>query len=151
PQPLVSRTRVTHGVASGDVSDTSAVIWTRTDSDATVVIEYATSPAFSNTQIGGQVHVSGETDFTGTVTLTGLQPATRYYYRVRPHTAEVAESVTGTFVTAPAPDKAADVTFLWGGDLGGQGFCRQPEYSIFAPMKAQGADFFLFVGDTIYA
>ncbi len=142
---------VSHGVASGDVTATTAVIWARADRDATLVVEYATTPAFSDAQSGGTMPVSAATDFTGTVTLTGLRPATRYSYRVRPQGAEVSESEVGSFVTAPASDQPHDVTFVWSGDLGGQGFCRQPEYTIFTPMKSVGADFFIFEGDTIYA
>jgi alkaline phosphatase D len=45
------------------------------------------------------------------------------------------------------------VTFLWSGDLGGGGLCRPTdgEYGIFRAMLRYPADFFLFVGDTIYA
>jgi alkaline phosphatase D len=140
-----------HGVASGDVTDTSAVIWARADGEATLVVEYATSPEFSDVRNGGTVQVSEASDFTGTVICTSLQPGTRYYYRVRPQGAAIASGVVGSFTTAPAADQARNVTFVWGGDLGGQGFCRQPEYTIFTSMKAQAADFFIFGGDTIYA
>jgi alkaline phosphatase D len=140
-----------HGVASGDVTDTTAVIWARADGEGVLVAEYATSPAFDVVQNGGSVHVSPMTDFTGTVVLTALHPATRYYYRVRLADAEIAAHVSGSFTTAPPPELPSSVSFLWGGDLGGQGFCRQPEYRIFTPMKAVAADFFIFGGDTIYA
>ena len=149
--PTQTRKMLGHGVASGDVTDTTAVIWARADKNAALVVEYATTPVFSDAESGGTMPVSAVTDFTGTVLLTGLQPAARYYYRVHPQGAEVSESETGSFVTAPAPDQPHDVTFLWSGDLGGQGFCRQPEYTLFTPMKSVGADFFIFEGDTIYA
>jgi alkaline phosphatase D len=142
---------VSHEVASGDVTDTSAVIWARADADTTLVVEYASDSQFGNTQNGDLMRVCATTDFTGTVTLTALRPATRYYYRVRSQDAAVAASVTGSFMTAPAPDQPRDVTFVWGGDLGGQGFCRQPEYPIFVPMKVLTPDFFILGGDTIYA
>ncbi|MCS6926642.1 MAG: alkaline phosphatase D family protein, partial [Candidatus Binatia bacterium] len=106
---------------------------------------------FGDRTHGGTVQVSAETDFTGTVDLTGLAPATRYYYRVRQHEDGTAAEAIGTFTTAPPPDVPSPVSFVWGGDLGGQGFCRRPAYTIFTPMKALGADFFLFGGDTIYA
>lgn len=149
--PTQTHKMVGHSVASGDVTDTTAVIWARADRDATLVVEYVTTPVFSDAQSGGTMQVSAATDFTGTVTLTGLRPATQYYYRVHPRGAEVSESETGSFVTAPPPDQPHDVTFIWSGDLGGQGFCRQPEYTIFTPMRSVGADFFIFEGDTIYA
>jgi alkaline phosphatase D len=45
------------------------------------------------------------------------------------------------------------VTFAWSGDLGGQKHCRlgKAGYPIFDVIRAQQVDFFLFVGDTMYA
>src|SRR5262249_23091903 len=149
--PIQIQKLVSHGVASGDVTDSTAVIWARAAEDTTLLVEYATTAEFSDAQNAGALPVSAATDFTGTVTLTGLQPATRYHYRVRAQGAEVAASEIGSFITAPAADQPRDVTFIWGGDLGGQGFCRQPAYLIFTPMKMVEADFFIFEGDTIYA
>ena len=142
---------ITHGIASGEVTSTSANVWTRADQAATLLVEYAHTEKFQPSMGMSEITVSAEHDFTGVVSLTGLQPATRYYYRVRPQAADSAKGVVGSFVTAPAPDQPQHVTFLWGGDLGGQGFCRQPTYTIFNAMLAQRADFFLFGGDTIYA
>ncbi|HXG18932.1 MAG TPA: alkaline phosphatase D family protein [Methylomirabilota bacterium] len=141
---------ITHGVASGEVTATSALIWARANRAATLVVEYAENVALRRSQTAGAVRVTAKTDFTGVVAVTGLQPATRYYYRVRPAKTSVT-GVIGSFVTAPLAEQSHTVTFLWGGDLGGQGFCRQPAYAIFRPMAAQVADFFLFGGDTIYA
>lgn len=142
---------LTHGIASGEVTATSANIWTRTDQATEVLVEYAQTTAFQPLKGISKIVVSAEQDFTGVVSLTGLQPATRYYYRVRPQTAAASTSMVGSFITAPAREQPHDVAFLWGGDLGGQGFCRQPTYTIFNAMNALAADFFLFGGDTIYA
>lgn len=85
--------------------------------------------------------------------LSGLRPATRYYYRHRviPDTGGPPLSPSGTFVTAPTRDAFINVRFAWSADLGGQAHCRSPEYSIFKPLKAEQPDFFLLLGDTIYA
>jgi alkaline phosphatase D len=87
-------------------------------------------------------------DLTGKSRIDGLAPSTRYRYRVT----QDGASAEGEFVTAPAPGEPARVRFLWGGDLGGGGFCRPAEggYSIFPAMLRHPADFFLFVGDTVY-
>jgi alkaline phosphatase D len=142
---------LTHGITSGEVTATSANIWTRADQAAEVLVEYAQTAKFQPLKGASKISVSAEQDFTGVVSLTGLQPATRYYYRARPRTAAASTGLVGSFVTAPAREQPHDVTFLWGGDLGGQGFCRQPAYTIFHAMDALAADFFLFGGDTIYA
>jgi alkaline phosphatase D len=93
--------------------------------------------------------VTPVTDLTAKIALTDLAAATRYEVEA----SQGGERVRAEFVTAPAPDTAARVTFLWSGDLGGGGFCRPADggYRIFTPMQARRADFFLFVGDTIYA
>jgi alkaline phosphatase D len=81
--------------------------------------------------------------------LEGLRPGTRYTWE-----AEAAkERAAGTFTSAPAPGVAAPVRLVWSGDLGGGGYCRDGEdgYRIFRTMAERTADFFLFVGDTIYA
>jgi alkaline phosphatase D len=140
-----------HGITSGEVSATNASIWARTGGEPAFTVEYATDPSFVAVLGTQTTTVSAATDFTGTVTLTALQPATRYYYRVRPQPSDAKEVASGTFTTAPLPEQRQNVTFLWGGDLGGQGFCRQPTYTIFSPMKTINADFFIFGGDTIYA
>ena len=100
----------------------------------------------------GRTHrpvVVGSDDLTGKLTLSGLAPATRYAVRVSQGGAHAAAE----FVTAPAPDAAARVSFVWSGDLGGGGYCRPQDggYRIFRPMLERRPDFFLFVGDTIYA
>src|SRR5262249_51817148 len=141
----------THGVSSGDITATTAVIWVHSTGQAVLIVEYATNPSFTETQSGGMIQTRSETDFTGTVTLTALHPETRYYYRIRPQNMPNDVSETGSFSTAPESQRSQSVTFLWGGDLGGQGFCRQPEYTIFTSMRALAADFFIFGGDTIYA
>ena len=80
--------------------------------------------------------------------LDGLRPGTRYAYEVTG-----AGRVSGTFSTAPAADSDRPVRLLWSGDLGGMGYCRDGAsgYPIFRAMARRNADFFLFVGDTIYA
>lgn len=93
--------------------------------------------------------VTAGSDLTGKLTLNGLAPATRYAVRVSQGQAHA----DAEFVTAPAPDTPARVTFIWSGDLGGGGYCRPQDggYRIFRPMLERRADFFAFVGDTIYA
>lgn len=142
---------ITHGVSSGDVTPTSAIIWARGAEipNSTLVVEYSTSEDFSGAQQAEPVSLTPERDFTGKVVLTGLQPATRYYYRVR-HVSGATQSpaITGTFVTAP--NAASEVKFAWSADLGGQGMCRRPEYFIFNALADAQPDFLLFLGDTAY-
>jgi alkaline phosphatase D len=61
--------------------------------------------------------------------------------------------IAGEFVTAPGPTVALPVRFVWSSGLGSSGYCRKPGagYPIFGALARVPADFFLFVGDTIYA
>lgn len=134
-------------VTVGEVTDTGAVVWVRGFAESPVTVEYV--PAKAGPSRVASVAVTRAADWTGKVTLTGLAPATRYRYQVK----QGGEEVAGTFVTAPAPGEARPVTFLWSGDLGGGRICRgiRDGYPIFGSMTRLAPDFFLFVGDTIYA
>lgn len=134
-------------VTVGEVTDASAVVWVRGFDESPVTVEYR--PETRGASSSASVPVARSGDFTGKLALSGLAPATRYHYQVR----QGGESVNGGFVTAPAPGQARSVTFLWSGDLGGGRICRHVRdgYPIFKAMARLKPDFFLFVGDTIYA
>lgn len=134
-------------VAVGDVTATSAVLWARGPSEGQLRVEYG--PAGAPPAGTASLAVTRSQDLTGKIGLVELRPATRYAYQVEGG----GVTASGEFVTAPAPDAPGPVTFVWSGDLGSSGFCRRRDggYRIFAAMARQRADFFLFVGDTIYA
>jgi alkaline phosphatase D len=91
-------------------------------------------------------------DYTGQVRVEGLQPSTLYSYTVVLLTEfGSSEARTGTFTTAPAATTAAPFDFVFGGCLGGQGYCRTEEgWVIFDQMAATEPDFFLLIGDGVY-
>ena len=132
--------RVTHGIASGDVTPTGVVIWARASRAAQMMVEYvrATAPAWPPVRTAGPP-VEAKDDFTGKVLLDGLAPDTRYLYWVRfvdRRDGSEVVSEAGQFKTAPAADVTRPLTLVWWGDLGGQGYCRDPErgYAIFSQM-----------------
>lgn len=154
--PLV----LTHGIASGDVTASSAVIWARASGRAQMHVEVAANPSFRRVKSSRSAKASEATDFTAQLRLRGLDPDTRYWYRVwfagagGRGRSEVSESRVGTFKTAPSPSHGRSVSFVVGADLGGQQFCRNAElggYTIFASMEALAPDFFIANGDMIYA
>ena len=135
-------------VTVGDVTDTSAVVWMRGLHPGSLVLEHGQGGAASPSSTT-PVSLAPDGDLTAKVVLRGLTPHTRYSYRLR----QDPEAVDGEFATAPPPDVPARVSFLWSGDLGSGQACRHVRdgYPIFREMERRGADFFLFVGDTIYA
>ena len=158
------------GIAVGDVSATSALLWVRTDGPATVLVEWATpamwemasklATAMAPVPKTAELTSTADTDYTLSIPLAGLAPATRYRYHVliardreSPHSSKLRLAARGELTTLPNVDTSAPVTFAWSADLGGQGRCRQGSagYQIFNVMGRQHLDFFLFLGDTIYS
>lgn len=152
----IPRLVITDGIASGDVTDHSAVIWSRANKEAQIHIQYDTSPFFSHPITAGVIATNKTTDFTGHVKIGMLKPDTIYYYKVwfssinNPSVSST--SVTGAFRTAPDHSTSKPVSFIVGGDLGGQRYCRRIDigYPIFSIMKSLSPSFFVFNGDQIY-
>jgi alkaline phosphatase D len=168
--------KITHGIASGDVTDHSAIIWSRVnDQPAEMNVEYDPNANFTN-PLRKTAQADSTTDFTVHAKLDGLRPDTQYYYRVwftgsdiennnntisnnnSSTTSDIAEMVEiGTFRTAPSRNMAinsSDISFVWGADIGGQNYCRNANdggYSIFKSMQSLNPDFFIANGDMIYA
>src|SRR3989442_15382462 len=84
----------THGVASGDVTQSSAVLWTRIDEETPIKIEVSTDREFHKLDFQDTIYVSASSDFTAKAIATSLEPGTQYYYRWR-HGNSVSD--TGTF------------------------------------------------------
>ncbi len=143
---------ITHGVASGDVTPTSAVVWSRADRDATMQVRVTPVAGGGVREIAALATAAA--NFTAQALVSELLPATSYRYEVWFETTTGrSASEAGTFRTAPNAGARAAVSFIWGGDLGGQTHCRQADggYRIFSPMLAFQPDFFVANGDMIYA
>jgi alkaline phosphatase D len=146
-------------VATGDVTSRSALAWLRTDGPARVQVEWAPDAQPDLSARASIMTTSKEHDFTLIVPLNGLEPATRYRYRVltagtddRAFHPAAREAGTGRFITAADDEVPERVSFLWSGDLGGQQRCRneQSGYPIFDRMLQKRASFAILLGDLIY-
>ncbi|MBW3651519.1 MAG: alkaline phosphatase D family protein [Actinobacteria bacterium] len=144
---------VTHGVAAGDVTAESALVWCRASGPGRMQVVYGTHPgrvAARGARHSRSVPLEADHDFIGQVTLDGLEPGSRYYYQVvvrdRGHR---AVSGVASFSTAPRASDSADVRFVWSADTG-QGMAHRPPFPAFSAMAAESPAFFIFNGDTIY-
>ncbi|NUB91283.1 alkaline phosphatase D family protein [Haloterrigena sp. SYSU A121-1] len=205
---------ISHGVAVGDVTATTAVVWARAADEATIHVAYSPDQSFD--RVGYErTTVGAETDTTGQLRLEGLESNTRYRYHVwatasetayrplngrtdgpkgrgpggskekgkgkgkgkgnddhlgkgrgpekrpnedgRGNDDRIADALpdaveSGTFVTAPAPDDEAAVSFAWSGDTWGYGDDPvEPPFPGLRTIAERDPDFFLYHGDTIYA
>jgi len=156
--PATKRPQITGGVASGDVTADSAVIWARCDRDAQFQVEIATTESFRNARRVTGPDALADRDHIGKLHLRKLPPGQRVFYRVRfrdlEHARAKSEPVVGSFVTAPAAMDRRAVTFAWSGDTAGQGWgidVARGGMRTYATMLTHDPDFFIHCGDTVYA
>jgi phosphodiesterase/alkaline phosphatase D-like protein len=103
----------THGVASGDVTPASAVLWTPVDRQADLIAEVAEDEAFGRIVVGRSASADAGKDFAVVALVAPLEPGRTYHYRFR-RGRTLSEG--GTFRTAPRPDHPSDVRFTFTGD-----------------------------------
>ncbi|MGA0532246.1 alkaline phosphatase D family protein [Hansschlegelia sp. KR7-227] len=160
PSPLLAlgrrRPETPSGVQSGDVGADRAIVWSRTDRPARMVVEWSTTESFKKTTRIVGPDALGDADFTARVDLRRLPAGEDIFYRVSfqdlRDVAAVSEPVVGRFRTAPA--KRRDVSFVWTGDTAGQGWGINPDFGGmkgYEAMRRTKPDFFIHSGDTVYA
>lgn len=151
-----------YGVASGDPTATSLIIWTRATPPARpgqpvatpgsglgaplrVEWEIAHDSGFRRLARHGAVVTSASSDHTVKVDVTGLRPYTRYFYRFR-----ALGQVSAVGRTQTAPDEPGEVHALRFGLVS----CSNYTGGYFGAYRALAArddlDFILHVGDYIY-
>jgi alkaline phosphatase D len=150
------RPTIPYGVASGDITNGSAMIWSRCDRAAKMIVEYDTSESFRNAKrILGPAALE-TSDYTARINLTNLPLGQQIFYRVTfqdlADTNLYSIPVTGTFRTSPTKNR--NILFAWSGDTAGQGWGINPEWGgmkIYEAIRQLNPDFFIHSGDTIYA
>src|SRR5262245_23109875 len=63
------RPQITCGVQSGDITSDRAIVWSRTDRPARMVVRYATTPRFENARIRRSDPTGATEDFTARIDL----------------------------------------------------------------------------------
>jgi len=150
------RPQIPYGVQSGDVTSNSAIIWSRSDRPSRMIVEYSTTPSFHNAKRRLGPSALELTDFTARLDLTDLPADERIFYKVTfqdlGDIKVFSEPRIGSFRTAPISRR--DMTFVWGGDVCGQGWGINPDFGgikAFEAMRKLQPDFFIHSGDSIYA
>jgi alkaline phosphatase D len=145
-----------HGVQSGDIGVDGGMVWSRADRASQMMVEVSTTESFKNVRVLPPINALPESDFTAKMLLENLPAGQDIFYRVKfrdlSHFDIVSEPVIGRFRTAPADRR--DVSFVWGGDVAGQGFGINADDGgmfTFATMRKHNPDFLIHSGDTIYA
>lgn len=138
---------LSHAPMVGAVESAGAKIWLRADGAATAQVQYQPAGgSWSQPQQSAPVTLLASNDFTASIALTNLAPATLYDYRVLLD-GSVQASGIGRLKTFSAAGSAARFTFVFGSTL-------HPNFrphAIFNAIATQQPDFALLLGNTAYA
>lgn len=138
----------THAVASGEPGPDTMLFWTRyvpaDGGAATVSLEVSETPDFRKLAGGGRAATGPWRDFTAKLTVAGLKPGTRYFYRfVAP---DGTRSPVGRTKTLPDRDAAKFRAAVFSCSNIGFGF-----FNAYAHAAAQDDfDLAIHLGDYIY-
>ena len=137
-----------YGVAAGEMTSTSAKLWTRAPKAGPVAL--VVTGAGSTRRFG--LTASRGADLTVQRTVRSLRPGTTYRYRFAQGG---LTSVTGRFETAPAATSTAAVRFAISGDAdatpGANGKPAFNGFETYGAMARARNDFNVNFGDTVYS
>jgi alkaline phosphatase D len=139
--------RLMEGPMIGATFADSITFWGRASGEFDVEVEYSANSFFGATQKSAPVRARAADDFTVRITVGGLAPATRYFYRLLVDGIPDRYRLT-PFVTRTAPAGAAPFRLAFGSCARHQLDAEQP---IFRAVAAAEPDLFFWLGDNIYA
>ncbi|MHC4300752.1 MAG: alkaline phosphatase D family protein [Planctomycetota bacterium] len=131
-----------NGAASGDVTQTSAVLWAHSTALGEVTLEYSMFEDFAMVDGNDTVAVV-DVNQPVKLEISGLTPGTQYYYRV---TDARSETAVGRFRTPPDIGISAGLRFGASGD-----WQQPPPFPSLKNVAQLDLDFFIKLGDSIYA
>ena len=152
-----ARPTVAHGAMVGDVTADRAIVWSRTDRPARMVVEWSTRASFEDARRVIGPAALPETGFTARIDLSGLPADQTIVYRVLFQ--DLADLRTwslpaaGRFRSAPVRS-GRDVRLAWSADTVGQGWgidLARGGMRSYETMRRLEPDLFVHCGDTIYA
>ncbi len=150
-----STPKIEQGIQFGDVSEGHAMVWSRSDQPSRMMIEYAFNSQFKDAITVTGPYATAESDFTAKQDLTGLPAGQDVYVRVwfedLSNERNPSEPVSGHFHTI---GKNESIRFVWGGDVGGQGWGINEAFGgmkIYEAMRQVKPQFFIQSGDSVYS
>ena len=152
-----TRPQLPFGVMSGDIDGDRAIVWSRADRAARLLVEWSTTEAFNDARrLVGPAAIE-TSDFTARVDLSGLPAGQTIFYRAQFQSladpSAFSAPLAGRFRTPPA-GTPRDLVFAFSGDEAGQGWGINEAfggYRVYEAMRRFEPDFFIHSGDQIYA
>jgi len=141
------------GVAAGEVTSSSAVLWARSDRAGAVTLDVSGDRRFRGSVRRVKLTARATTDLTVQARVGGLKAATTYAYRFR---SGRSISAVGRFRTAPRAGADVPVEFAVSGDADattrpGTSTPAFNRFEVYSQMAAEGNLFNVNLGDTIYS
>jgi alkaline phosphatase D len=143
------------GIQIGDLTPGRAMIWSRSDRPARMMLEYAFDENFSHSRTIIGPYALETSDFTARQDLTNLPDGKDVYLKVwfedLTNSRNKSEPVIGHFRTLGKKD---DIRFIWGGDTAGQGWGINEAFGgmkIYETMRQSNPLFFIQSGDNVYS
>jgi alkaline phosphatase D len=133
------------GVAAGDVTSHSAILWARSSKPGPVVL-----------RVGGKLYrlrATKSNDLTVQKKVAGLKPNKKYRYQFR---RRGGRSQVGKFKTAPGANADKTIRFAWSGDQDAQPAKDKHKpywnnFQVLSRMRSEKNDFNILMGDIIYS
>ncbi len=155
-----ARPAIGYGAMVGDVAGDRAIVWSRTDRPARMVVEWSTRESFTDARRLVGPAALPESGFTARIDLHGLPTGQTILYRVLFQDLGDLKTwslpAAGRFRSAPARREIAsrDVRLAWSADTVGQGWgidLARGGLRTYETMRRLAPDLFVHCGDTIYA
>jgi alkaline phosphatase D len=151
--PAIAAKGFSHGVAAGEVTSKSAILWAHANRHGEYELEVARDAQFESVVESEEVEAEKSHSNTVQEKVDDLSPDTRYWYRFH---GNGRESDVGQFVTAPRRDSDATIRFAWSGDTDfipgvGQTEPFWNDGGVLRSILAEDNDFNIHLGDTIYS
>jgi alkaline phosphatase D len=143
------------GIQFGDLMLGRAMIWSRSNRAARMMVEYAFNEQFDDSQTIKGPYALESSDFTARQDLVGLPQGEDVYVKVwfedLTNARAKSEPVMGHFHTIGKHD---NIRFVWGGDTAGQGWGINESFGgmrIYEAMRQVEPQFFIQSGDNVYS
>ncbi|WP_239649628.1 PhoD-like phosphatase N-terminal domain-containing protein [Methylocucumis oryzae] len=134
------------GIQFGDLDHGNVMVWSRSNRDARMYVEYSVNEDFTNSTVVRGPYALGNTDHTAKLELIGLPLGKDVFVKVwfedLSNQRVKSKPLTGHFHTISNKD---DIRFVWGGDTAGQGWGINLEFGgmkIYEAMRKVNPQFF---------